>query len=92
MVSWTGFENIVRQGEPLAMHTWFQLGGPAEYFAEPENPDQLIALLRRSHEEGVEARVLGQGSNVLIRDEGVPGWSCGSRRWSSAASRSTASG
>ncbi len=73
MVSWTGFENIVRQGEPLAMHTWFQLGGPAEYFAEPENPDQLIALLKRSHEEGVEVRVLGQGSNVLIRDEGVPG-------------------
>jgi UDP-N-acetylmuramate dehydrogenase len=73
MVSWTGFENIVRQGEPLAMHTWFQLGGPAEYFAEPENPDQLIALLKRSHEEGVEARVLGQGSNILIRDEGVPG-------------------
>ncbi len=73
MVSWTGFENIVRQGEPLAMHTWFQLGGPAEYFAEPENPDQLIALLKRSHEQGVDVRVLGQGSNILVRDEGVPG-------------------
>ncbi|MGO9114546.1 MAG: UDP-N-acetylmuramate dehydrogenase [Thermoguttaceae bacterium] len=73
MVSWTGFEKIVRQGEPLAMHTWFQLGGPAEYFAEPENPDQLIALLKRGHEEGVDVRMLGQGSNVLIRDEGVPG-------------------
>jgi len=55
------------------MHTWFQLGGPAEYFAEPENPDQLIALLKRSHEEDVDVRVLGQGSNVLVRDEGVPG-------------------
>ncbi len=73
MASWTGFENIVRQGEPLAMHTWFQLGGPAEYFAEPENPDQLIGLLNRSHEEGVNVRVLGQGSNILVRDEGVPG-------------------
>jgi len=73
MISWTGFEKIVRQGEPLAMHTWFQLGGLAEYFAEPENPDQLIALLKRSHEEEVEVRVLGQGSNILIRDEGVPG-------------------
>ena len=73
MVWSTGFENIVRQGEPLAMHTWFQLGGPAEYFAEPENCDQLIALLRRCHEEDVEVRLLGQGSNVLVRDEGVPG-------------------
>ena len=73
MASWTGFENIVRQGEPLAMHTWFQLGGPAEFFAEPENPDQLIGLLTRCYEEGVEARVLGQGSNLLVRDEGAPG-------------------
>jgi UDP-N-acetylmuramate dehydrogenase len=69
----SGFEKIVRQGEPLAMHTWFQLGGPAEYFAEPENADQLVALVRRCHEEGVEVRLLGQGSNILVRDEGVPG-------------------
>ena len=68
-----GFERIVRQREPLAMHTWFQLGGPAEYFAEPENLDELIALLRRCQEEDVPARILGQGSNILVRDEGVPG-------------------
>jgi len=69
----SGFEKIARQAEPLAMHTWFQLGGPAEYFAEPENPEQLIALLQRSQEEGLEVRLLGQGSNLLICDEGVPG-------------------
>ena len=69
----SGFEKIARQGEPLAMHTWFQLGGPAEYFAEPRNTDEMIALIRRCHEEGVPARVLGRGSNLLVRDEGVPG-------------------
>ena len=69
----SGFEKIARQAEPLAMHTWFQLGGPAEYFAEPENPDQLIALVKRSQQEGLDVRLLGQGSNVLVRDEGVPG-------------------
>ena len=69
----SGFENIVRQGEPLAMHTWFQLGGPAEYFAEPETVEQLLALVQRCHEENVEMRLLGQGSNLLVRDEGVPG-------------------
>ena len=69
----TGFENVARQSEPLAMHTWFQLGGPAEYFAEPETADQLIAMVRRCHEEGVEIHLLGQGSNILVRDEGVPG-------------------
>ena len=69
----TGFESFVRQGEPLAMHTWFQLGGPAEYFAEPETVEQLIALVQRCHEQGVEMRLLGQGSNILVRDAGVPG-------------------
>ncbi|MFZ5831883.1 MAG: UDP-N-acetylmuramate dehydrogenase [Planctomycetota bacterium] len=68
-----GFEKIVRQDEPLAMHTWFQLGGPAEYFAEPQSPEQLIALLRRCHDAQVPVRVLGGGSNILVRDEGVHG-------------------
>ncbi len=69
----TGFEKFVRRDEPLAMHTWFQLGGPAEYFAEPEDADQLIALVRRAHEEAIPLRILGRGSNILVRDEGVPG-------------------
>jgi len=55
------------------MHTWFQLGGPAEFFAGPESVEQLVALVRRCHDEGVEARLLGHGSNILVRDEGVPG-------------------
>jgi UDP-N-acetylmuramate dehydrogenase len=67
------FESIVRRGEPLAMHTWFQIGGPAEYFAEPNSPEQLTALIRRCCEEGIRTRVLGQGSNILARDEGVKG-------------------
>ena len=69
----SGFDNFVRQSEPLAMHTWFQLGGPAEYFAEPETVEQLVALVERCHQEGVAVRMLGQGSNILVRDEGVPG-------------------
>jgi|SRR6185295_2511951 len=69
----SGFEKIVRQAEPLAPHTWFHLGGPAEYFAEPHNVDELVALVRRCREENVPVRVLGGGSNVLVREQGVPG-------------------
>lgn len=69
----TGFENIVRTAEPLAPHTWFQLGGPAEFFAEPASVDELVALVRRCQEEGTAVRLLGAGSNVLVRDEGVQG-------------------
>ena len=69
----SGFEKIVRQSEPLAERTWLKIGGPAEYFAEPSTAQELAALIRRCREEDVPVRVLGGGSNVLIRDEGVAG-------------------
>ena len=69
----SGFEKFVRQAEPLAMHTWFQLGGPAEYFAEPLGVDDLVAVLRRARQEDLPVHVLGRGSNILVRDEGVRG-------------------
>ena len=67
------FEKFVRQGELLAMHTWFQLGGPAQYMAEPRNSDELVALLQRCREVEIPVRLLGSGSNILVRDEGVHG-------------------
>ncbi|MCS7305656.1 MAG: UDP-N-acetylmuramate dehydrogenase [Thermoguttaceae bacterium] len=73
-MSWLeGFEKIVRQDEPLAMHTWFQLGGPAEFFAEPRSMEELAALVQRCREQEIPLRILGRGSNILIRDEGVRG-------------------
>ncbi|HBO43842.1 MAG TPA: UDP-N-acetylenolpyruvoylglucosamine reductase [Planctomycetaceae bacterium] len=69
----SGLEAFVRASEPLAMHTWFQLGGPAEYFAEPRNVDELVAVIRRAREEDLAVHLLGRGTNLLIRDEGVPG-------------------
>jgi UDP-N-acetylmuramate dehydrogenase len=68
-----GFEHIVRENEPLAAHTWFRLGGPAQYFAEPTTADELATLVRRCRENGLPVRILGGGSNVLVRDEGVAG-------------------
>jgi len=67
------FQPIVRQGELLGPHTWFGLGGPAEYFAEPNTVEELGALLRRCCDEGITVRMLGGGSNLLVRDEGVSG-------------------
>jgi len=73
-MSWfAGLETVVRQDEPLAMHTWFQIGGPAEFFAEPRNPDELLSVISQAGDADLAIRVLGGGSNVLVRDEGVPG-------------------
>lgn len=69
----TGLEKFVKRDEPLAPHTWFKLGGPAEYFAEPTTLDELKELARRCREEDSPIRLLGGGSNLLARDEGVPG-------------------
>jgi len=63
----------VRENVPLADRTWFKLGGPAQYFAEPTSLDELQAVVRRSHDEGLHVCLLGGGSNVLVRDEGVAG-------------------
>ncbi len=69
----SGFEKIVRRDEPLAERTWLRLGGVASFYAEPKSVDELAALVRRCCDEEVPIRVLGSGSNVLIRDGGVPG-------------------
>ncbi|MCL2346689.1 MAG: UDP-N-acetylmuramate dehydrogenase [Planctomycetaceae bacterium] len=73
MERFSEFKKIVRQQVPLAMHTWFQLGGPAEFFAEPRSEEELCALLKRCRDENVLTRTLGFGSNIIVSDAGVPG-------------------
>ncbi len=69
----SGFEHIVREGELLAPYTWLRLGGEAQYFAEPTNVDELMELVRRCRQDDMPVRLLGAGSNLLVRDEGVAG-------------------
>jgi UDP-N-acetylmuramate dehydrogenase len=69
----SGFEKIVRQAVPLSERTWLRLGGSAQFFAEPNSVDELAALVRRCANEQVPIRLLGGGSNLLVRDEGVSG-------------------
>lgn len=69
----SGFEHIVRENELLAPFTSFRLGGPAQYFAEPTTVDELVSLVRACRDEEIPVRLLGGGSNILVRDEGVQG-------------------
>ncbi len=68
-----GLEHVVRENEPLAPFTWFRIGGPAEYFAEPTSVEELGDLVRRASGAGLPIRVVGGGSHLLIRDSGVKG-------------------
>jgi UDP-N-acetylmuramate dehydrogenase len=65
------FGGIVRTDEPMAPRNWFRLGGPAAYFASPQTLDELVGLLKRCRDERLPFKILGGGSNVLVRDEGL---------------------
>lgn len=65
--------HVVRFKESLAPYTWLRLGGEAKFFAEPGNLDELSGLIREATDNGISARLLGSGSNLLVREEGVDG-------------------
>jgi UDP-N-acetylmuramate dehydrogenase len=72
MAAMSGIDGV-REQVPLAERTWFKVGGAAQFFAEPTSVDELQALVKRSRDEGLHVRLLGGGSKVLVRDEGVSG-------------------
>ena len=64
---------LVHPDEPLVNHTSFRIGGPAEWYAEPETLEELQALLRAASARGVPVSAIGGGTNVLVPDRGVRG-------------------
>lgn len=61
------------RAEPMKNHCSFRIGGPAELFAEPETEAELTALVSLLRRQEVETSIIGRGTNLLVRDEGVPG-------------------
>ncbi|MGB6837055.1 MAG: UDP-N-acetylenolpyruvoylglucosamine reductase, partial [Dehalococcoidia bacterium] len=58
----------VRRDEPLARHTTFGIGGPAEAYVVADSAEALGRLLAACHRDGVPFFVLGSGSNILVGD------------------------
>ena len=67
------FGDILQHDKPLAPLTWMNLGGPAQFFLEPRDQAELQRVVVCCHENGIPIHVLGGGSNLLIRAEGVSG-------------------
>ena len=67
-----GFRGTLQRDQPLAPVVWFRAGGPAEILAMPADEEDL-ALLMRAVPDEVPVTILGLGSNMLVRDGGVPG-------------------
>ena len=62
-----------RENEPLSRHTSFRIGGPAKFFAEPSSRDEIVFLLRELRRSSLPYFIMGNGSNLLARDEGFDG-------------------
>ena len=67
------FNNNISNDTKLSNYSWFNLGGPADYFFKPENMNQLIEFLQDNKKNKLKITILGAGSNTLIRDKGVRG-------------------
>ena len=59
--------------EPMAKHTSFRIGGPADLLAQPADEAELAALLQVASEHAVPVTLIGNGSNLLVRDKGIRG-------------------
>ena len=64
----------LREQEPMARHTTFRIGGPARLMALPKTEKEAQAVLRTAQALEVEPFFLGNGSNLLVADEGYGGF------------------
>jgi UDP-N-acetylmuramate dehydrogenase len=63
----------VRTDEPLSQHTTWRVGGPADLFIYPRSKDELERAMQIVRRHGLPWRVIGRGSNLLVRDGGIRG-------------------
>lgn len=67
-----GAENVL-QGEPMAKHTTFRIGGPADAFVQIESTEALANVLQYLEKIEIPYMILGNGSNLLMDDAGYRG-------------------
>ncbi|MFZ5815504.1 MAG: UDP-N-acetylmuramate dehydrogenase [Bacillota bacterium] len=63
----------IRRDEPMKRHTTFRIGGPADFLVEVADRSELSGVLALAKREGLPVYILGNGSNLLVSDEGVRG-------------------
>src|SRR5690349_11428095 len=73
MLALEDFPDIVKPNEPLAPYTFLKVGGPAEVLVQPRSREELAGVVQRCHQKHIPVRVLGNGCNVIVPDEGVRG-------------------
>ena len=65
--------SVMTFDEPLAKHTTFGIGGPADCMVFPETREELSKLLKYAYQKKISAIFIGSGSNILVWDKGFDG-------------------
>ena len=75
MLRFSGEEGVkkVRLYEPMNRHTTILCGGPAQFWLEPKTFKAFAVLVDYCRERGIPHRIVGRGSNLLVRDGGIRG-------------------
>ncbi|MBU3142523.1 UDP-N-acetylmuramate dehydrogenase [Clostridium sp. CF012] len=59
--------------EPMKNHTYFKVGGPADILVTPDDISEIQAVIKICKENGVKYYLIGNGSNLLVKDGGIRG-------------------
>ncbi|HLI84861.1 MAG TPA: UDP-N-acetylmuramate dehydrogenase [Bryobacteraceae bacterium] len=63
----------ILRDEPLARHTRFAIGGPADFYAETDSPETFASALEKARAAGIHTAIIGGGTNLIVSDEGFRG-------------------
>lgn len=63
----------IKQNEPMKNHTSFKIGGPAEFYIKIKSVEELRKILEFTKKNNIKVTIIGNGSNVLVPDEGIKG-------------------
>ncbi|UCZ53609.1 UDP-N-acetylmuramate dehydrogenase [Bacillus shivajii] len=66
-------EKNVLKDEPMKNHTLTKIGGKADYFVTPETHEQTAKVVEYTYENNLPFMLLGNGSNMIVRDGGIRG-------------------
>lgn len=64
----------IRIDEPMSKHTTFKIGGNADFFLRPTSEEELKHIMKVAKNNNIPITVIGNGSNVLVKDEGIRGF------------------
>lgn len=67
------YRGVLKKGEPMARHTSFRLGGSCDLFLEPGSLEDLRIAVAFLTQQGVPLTVVGDGTNLLVKDDGIEG-------------------